>query len=98
MGLTASLPSVSLGGVGLGDTGKSWSPPGLSAGASATGQMMLGVSFDGNGAVQDLAVKSTVQASGNVGPLSGSFGMSSGLSLENGASLSATATGTMLGK
>jgi hypothetical protein len=90
VGLTASLPSVSLGGVSLGDSGKSWSPPGLSAGASATAQMMVGVIFDGAGAVNDLAVKSTVQASGNIGTLSGTMGFSSGLSMENGPFLTPT--------
>ena len=95
VGLTASLPSVSLGGGSLGDTGKSWAPPGLSAGASATAQSMIGVTFNGSGAVDDVAVKSTVQASGNVCTLSGSVGVSSGLSLENGPSLTPILNGSI---
>jgi tetratricopeptide (TPR) repeat protein len=95
VGLTASLPSVSLGGGSLGDTGKSWAPPGLSAGASATAQSMIGVTFNGTGAVDDLAVKSTIQASGNIGTLAGSVGVSSGLSLENGPSLTPILNGSI---
>jgi tetratricopeptide (TPR) repeat protein len=95
VGLTASLPSVSLGGGCLGDNGKSWSPPSLPAGAEANAQMMLGVTFNGAGAVDDVAVKSTVQASGNIGTLSGTVGVSSGLSLENGPSLTPILNGKL---
>jgi hypothetical protein len=95
VGLTASLPSVSLGGVSLGDSGKSWSPPGFSAGASATAQSMIGVTFNKDGGVDDVEEKSTVQASGNIGTLSGAVGVSSGLSLENGPSLTPISKGSV---
>jgi hypothetical protein len=86
LGVSASMPSISLGdGGSLGDNGKSWSPPGSSVTANVGAQIMVTVRVDENGAVGDVFVKSTVQASGSAGPLSGAIGITGTISLEDGA-------------
>jgi len=93
LGVAASLPSISLGGGGsLGDNGKSWSPPGTEAKFSANAQIMAGVRVNDSGAVEELSLKSTVQASGSAGPLKGAIGLSgtATISLENGVNGSVT--------
>jgi tetratricopeptide (TPR) repeat protein len=86
LGVSASMPSISLGdGGSLGDNGKSWSPPGSSVTANVGAQIMVTVRVDDNGAVGDVFVKSTVQASGSAGPLSGAIGITGTISLEDGA-------------
>ena len=47
-----------------------------------------------SGAVDDLSFKSTVQASGSVGSLSGAIGMTGTVSLENGANVTPTLNGS----
>jgi len=93
LGVAASLPSISLGGGGsLGDNGKSWSPPGTEAKFSANAQIMAGVRVNDSGGVEELSLKSTVQASGSAGPLKGAIGLSgtATISLENGVNTSVT--------
>ena len=86
LGVSASLPSISLGGGGsLGDNGKSWSPPGSMVTASADAQIMVTARVGPDGAMEDLSLKSTVQAKGSAGPLSGAIGITGTISLENGA-------------
>jgi len=84
--VTASLPSISLGGGGsLGNNGKNCSPPGSMAAANVAAQVMLTVRVSDPAAVEDVLFKSTIQASGSAGPLSGAIGMTGTVSLENGA-------------
>ncbi len=95
LGATASLPGISLGGGGsLGDNGSSWSPPGTMATASANAQIMVTARVDYTGAMEDLELKSTVQAIGSVGPLSGAIGMSGTISLENGPNVTPIFSGS----
>ena len=86
LGVSASTPGISLGGGGdLGDNGKSWTPPGSTASASVGAQLSVTVRVNDSGAVEDVFVKSTVQASGSAGPLSGAIGITGTISLEDGA-------------
>jgi hypothetical protein len=95
VGAAASLPGIDLGGGGsLGDNGKSWSPPGTSATANVTAQVMVSVRISDSGVVEDVGLKSTVQASGSVGPLSGAIGVSGTISLENGPNVTPILSGS----
>jgi tetratricopeptide (TPR) repeat protein len=94
LGVSASLPSISLGGDSLGDNGKSWTPPSGTPTAEAGAQLMATVRVTESGAVDDLSFKSTVQASGSVGSLSGAIGMTGTVSLENGANVTPTLNGS----
>jgi len=88
VGASASMPGFGASDESLGDNGKSWSPPGsVSASASTTAQIMVGVRMGDNGQLDDVMFKSTAQASGNIGPVSGSVGVTAGVSLENGPSV-----------
>jgi len=95
LGATASLPGISLGGGSLGDNGSSWSPPGSVATASVAAQIMVSVRVSDSGAMEDLVLKSTVQASGSVGPASGAIGVSGTISLENGTNVTPILRGSI---
>ena len=71
----------------MSENGKSWSPPGVSVGASATAQTLVGFRIGPDGQLDDVMVKSTVQAGGNIGPVSGALGVTGTISLENGPSI-----------
>ena len=55
---------------------------------------MATVRLNESGAMDDLSVKSTVQASGSAGSLSGAIGMTGTVSLENGANVTPTLNGS----
>ena len=88
LGASVSMPGFGAGGDSLGDDGKSWSPPSaVNVGASATAQIMVGVRMGEKGQLDDVMFKSTVQASGSAGPVSGTVGVTGAISLENGPSI-----------
>ena len=89
VGVTGSLPGFGASDESLGvdEHTKSWSPPGVSVGASATAQTLVGFRIGENGQLDDLMLKSTVQVGGNIGPVSGVLGVTGAISLENGPSI-----------
>ena len=89
VGVTGSLPGLGASdeSLGVSENGKSWSPPGVSVGASATAQTLVGFRIGPDGQLDDVMVKSTVQAGGNIGPVSGALGVTGTISLENGPSI-----------
>jgi len=95
VGVSASVPSISFGGDSLGDNGKSWTPPSGTPTAEAGAQLMATVRLTESGAVDGLSFKSSVQASGSVGSLSGAIGMTGTVSLENGANVTPTLNGSV---
>ena len=60
--------------------------------ANITAQVMLTVRVSDLGGVEDVGLKSTVQASGSAGPLKGAIGLSgtATISLENGVNANVT--------
>jgi hypothetical protein len=89
VGVTGSLPGLGASdeSLGVSENGKSWSPPGVSVGASATAQSLVGFRIGENGQLDDVMFKSTVQVGGNIGPVSGALGVTGTISLENGPSI-----------
>ncbi len=89
IGVGASVGAgIDLGsGKGLGESKNGWTPPGMSAGASITAEIMIGIRASDAGGLQDVSLTSTVAASGNSGIAKGAVGVTGSVSLENGANL-----------
>jgi len=89
LGVTGSLPGLGASdeSLGVSENNKSWSPPGVSVGASATAQTLVGFRIGPDGQLDDVMLKSTVQVGGNIGPVSGALGVTGAISLENGPSI-----------
>jgi tetratricopeptide (TPR) repeat protein len=90
VGASASASTYNIGGNNLGDNGQGWTPPSSPVNFDVTAQILVGVRVNDSGAVVDGGVKSTVSATGNVGPLSGALGVTGSVTLENGPDITPT--------
>ena len=90
VGASASASSYNIGGGNLGDNGQGWTPPSSPVNFDVTAQFLVGVRVNDAGAVVDGGIKSTVSATGNVGPLSGALGVTGSVTLENGPDITPT--------
>jgi hypothetical protein len=90
VGASASASTYNIGGNNLGDNGQGWTPPSSPVNFDVTAQFLVGVRVNDSGAVVDGGIKSTVSATGNVGPLSGALGVTGSVTLENGPAITST--------
>jgi tetratricopeptide (TPR) repeat protein len=90
VGASASASTYNIGGNTLGDNGQGWTPPSSPVNFDITAQILVGVRVNDSGAVVDGGIKSTVSATGNVGPLSGAVGVTGSVTLENGPDITPT--------
>jgi hypothetical protein len=90
VGASASASTYNIGGSNLGDNGQGWTPPSSPVNFDVTAQILVGVRVNDSGAVVDGGIKSTVSATGNVGPLSGALGVTGSVTLENGPVITPT--------
>jgi hypothetical protein len=90
VGASASASTYNIGGNNLGDDGQEWKPPSMPVKFDITAQILVGVRVNDSGAVVDGGIKSTVSATGNVGPLNGALGVTGSVTLENGPAITPT--------
>ena len=90
VGASASASTYNIGGGNLGDNGQGWTPPSSPVNFDITAQILVGMRVNDAGAVVDGGIKSTVSATGNVGPLSGALGVTGSVTLENGPDITPT--------
>jgi len=90
VGASASASTYNIGGSNLGDNGQGWTPPSSPVNFDITAQILVGMRVNDAGAVVDGGIKSTVSATGNVGPLSGALGVTGSVTLENGPDITPT--------